>query len=231
MRRKIEPIEIKEPPIQELKKKRKSCTKRTCATGCGCIVFLIFASLLLLKFIAGPRVKELKELPPNFPPDINLYDKDEIKTITYISGKQKSRGVEMAAFIPKIILSPIILIFDDELKKDGVINQNGEISLKKRTSWKDFVDIMKEPITDQRDKVQIEWNYLTAEPVYIYKYFKDNFEQIGYEVKVTTNNQTKKQFSFINQEKNIEGVLYIADEPTDKGTDYLSITINIPSQE
>lgn len=231
MRRKIEPIEIKEPPIQELKKKRKSCTKRTCATGCGCIVFLIFASLLLLKFIAGPRVKELKELPPNFPPDINLYDKDEIKTITYISGKQKSRGVEMAAFIPKIILSPIILIFDDELKKDEVINQNGEISLKKRTSWKDFVDIMKEPITDQRDKVQIEWNYLTAEPVYIYKYFKDNFEQIGYEVKVTTNNQTKKQFSFINQEKNIEGVLYIADEPTDKGTDYLSITINIPSQE
>lgn len=192
---------------------------------------LIFASLLLLKFIAGPRVKELKELPPNFPPDINLYDKDEIKTITYISGKQKSRGVEMAAFIPKIILSPIILIFDDELKKDEVINQNGEISLKKRTSWKDFVDIMKEPITDQRDKVQIEWNYLTAEPVYIYKYFKDNFEQIGYEVKVTTNNQTKKQFSFINQEKNIEGVLYIADEPTDKGTDYLSITINIPSQE
>lgn len=231
MRRKIEPIEIKEPPIQELKKKRKSCTKRTCATGCGCIVFLIFASLLLLKFITGPRVKELKELPPNFPPDINLYDKDEIKTITYISGKQKSRGVEIAAFIPKIILSPIILIFDDELKKEEVINQDGEISLKKRTSWKDFVDIMKEPITDQRDRVQIEWNYLTAEPQYIQKYFKDNFEQIGYEVKVTTNNQTKKQFSFVNTEKNIEGVLYIADEPTDKGTDYLSITINIPFQE
>lgn len=231
MRRKIEPIEIKEPPIQELKKKRKSCTKRTCATGCGCIVFLIFASLILLKFIAGPRVKELKELPANFPPDVPIYDEDEIKTINFISGRQKSRGLEIAAFIPKIILSPIILIFDDDIKKEEVTNDDGNIKIKKKTSWKDFIDLMKEPITDQRDQIQIEWNYLTAEPTFIQEYFKNKLEQAGYQIKVTTNNQTKKQFSFINKEKNIEGVLYITDEPTDKGTDYLSITINISPQE
>ena len=231
MRRKIEPIEIKEPPIQELKKKRKSCTKRTCVTGCGCLIFLIFAALLLLKFITGPRVKELKEIPENFPPEINLYDKDEIKTITFISGKQKSRGVEIAAFIPKIILSPIILIFDDDIKKEEITNNDGNIQIKKKTSWKDFIDLMKEPITDQRDQIQIEWNYLTAEPVFIQEYFKNSFEQIGYEIKNITNNQTKKQFTFVHKEKNIEGVLYITDEPTDKGTDYLSITINIPPQE
>ncbi len=231
MRRKIEPIEIKEPPIKELQKKRKSCTKRTCVTSCGCLIFLIFASLLLLKFITGPRVKELKELPPNFPPEINLYDEDEIKTITFISGKQKSRGVEIAAFVPKIVLSPIILIFNEDIKKEEFTDNNGDIKIEKKTSWKDFVDLMKEPITDQRDQIQIEWNYLTAEPYFIQDFFKNNLEQSGYEIKVTTNNQTKKQFSFINKEKNIEGVLYIADEPTDKGTDYLSITINIPPQE
>lgn len=231
MRRKIEPIEIKEPPIQELKKRKKSCTKRGCATGCGCFVFLIFASLLLLKFITGPRVKELKEIPKNFPPEINLYDKDEIKTINFISGKQKSRGVEIAAFIPKIILSPIILIFDYDIKKEEVTDNDGDIQIKKKTSWKDFIDLMKEPITDQRDQIQIEWNYLTAESIFIQNFFKNNLEQAGYQITTTTNNQTKKQFSFVNKGKNIEGVVYIADEPTDKGTDYLSLTINIPPQE
>lgn len=231
MRRKIEPIEIQGTPIQELKKKKKSCTKKGCATGCGCIIFLIFLSLLLLKFITGPRVKELKDLPPNFPTNISLYDKDEIKTINYISGKQKSRGVEIAAFVPKVIISPLIFIFNEDIKKEEIINEEGKITIKKKTSWKDFIEIMKEPITDQRDIVEINWNYLIAEPSFLFEYFKNNLTQNNYEIQIITNNQTKKQLSFSDQEKNIEGVIYIADEPADKGTDYLSITLNLPPQE
>jgi len=231
MRKKIEQIEIKEPPIEEFKKK-KSCAKRSCSTGCGCIVIFLLVSLLLLKFIAGPRTKELKNPPDNFPSNITLYDKDEIKSISFISGKQKSRSVELAAFIPKLVLSPIILMFDDSVKTQKIIKKDGEILVEKKATWSDYFRLVKEPVTDQRDIVQIEWNYLTAEPDFIYEYFQNELKKNKYIIElISTNNKKKFQFTFIDEKNNINGVLYIQDDAQDRGTDYLSLTVNIPPQK
>ncbi len=216
MRRNIEQIEIKEPPIQELGKK-KSCLKRTCFTGCGCIVIFIVASILLLKFAAGPRTKKLNEIPNNFPESIPLYDSDNIQEIFFTSGKEKGRILEITAFVPKLMLSPIILGLD----------KKAETNIRKTSSWKNFVDIMKEPVVDHRDITVIDWTEMPAEPWFVQSYYETELKNSGYTTeRDNEEDNTIRKLNFELDE--IEGILYIEDDPTQSGTDYVSLTIKTP---
>jgi hypothetical protein len=228
MRRNIEQIEIKEPPIQEITK-RKSCARRSCTTGLGCIVIFLVAALLLLKFAAGPNVKNLKQVPDNFPKEIPVYDKDNITKITFISGKEKNRVLEMAAFIPKLILSPIILVLDNSIETKRDVDDKGNVSIKKEADWKDWWRLMQEPIADDRDIIQIEWTGLPAEPRFIYKYYENELKKFDYEIEQISYNDEKKEFSF--QLDEIEGIIYVEDITKENGTDFVSLTINIPQTE
>lgn len=203
MRRNLEPIEIQDPPIQELGKKH-SCLKRTCATGCGCVVIFIVSAFLLLKFVASPRSKELKQIPADFPAAIPLYDQKEINKITFISGKDKSRGMEIAAYAPKLVLSA-------------------------KTSWSDWLRLIKEPVTDHRDLYQIEWSELMAEPRFLSNYFKSELEKNKFIVEKITDTERVKQFRFASTTMDIDGIFYLEDDSQNKGTDYVSLTVNAPS--
>lgn len=99
MRKDKNQIEIKEPPLGELKKK-KSCLKKTCFGGCGCIVILIFGILLALKFASKPRNKELKELPAYFIENVPIYDEEGIHKIEFLSGSRRKELIEKILFIP-----------------------------------------------------------------------------------------------------------------------------------
>ena len=83
MRRNTNQVEIKGPPIGELKKK-KSCLLKTCLSG-GCLIVFILMSLLVFKFVTEPRIKELKELPKKFTEDIPIYDEKNIQKIEFLS--------------------------------------------------------------------------------------------------------------------------------------------------
>lgn len=226
MRRNIDKIEIQDPPIQELGKKR-SCLKRTCFTGCGCIIIFVLLALLIIKFVAGPRVKEMKSLPENFPASIPIYDKDSINKISFISGRQKNRGIEIAAYVPKFILSPVILLLDRNINPDKANIQTSGQKIAE-TSWNGFTRLISEPITDQRDIWQIEWTGLQAEPKFIQEYFASELKKHNFKIDNETVGEKIRQFSFINKDENIDGVIYILDEPSIQGTDYLSLTANIP---
>ncbi len=230
MRRNLEPIEIQDPPIQELGKK-SSCLKRTCFTGCGCIIIFILAALLALKLISGPRTKELNQLPADFPAGIPIYDKDSINKITYISGKQKSRGLEIAAYAPKLVLSPIILLLNKNSAETSQTAGQGRISIAKESSWKEFVKLMQEPVADHRNLLQIEWLELGAEPNFIQDYFSTELQHNDFSLGKSSQINKTRQFSFSQEEKNIEGALYIEDDSAKKGTDYVSLTVNYPLQD
>lgn len=224
MRRPIDNIEIKEPPIKELKKK-KSCLKRTCLSGCGCIIIFIIAFLLLLKFAATPREKELKQVPENFPTSIPVYDKDNIVKITFVSGRDRAKWVETATFVPKIILSPILLTLD---KYDVVPIQEDNPNRADGISWDNFIRLVQEPVGNYRDTIKIEWQDLSATPKFIQDYYQTELKKGEFEVNITTENDDMRQFIFMLE--NIDGVLYIKDNHEEVGTDYLSITINIPNE-
>ncbi|MFH1947520.1 MAG: hypothetical protein ABIJ23_05200 [Candidatus Magasanikbacteria bacterium] len=229
MRRNIEQIEIKEPPIQELTKKR-SCLKRTCFTGCGCIVIFLAASLFLLKFATGHKTKELKNLPDYFPSNIPVYDADNIQKITFTSGKERGRALEIAAFVPKLILSPIILNLN---KKPDIRNpeqKDSDLTIKTGNTWQDFVSLMQEPVVDHRDSLQVEWVEMPAEPWFVQSYYETELKNTGYQTE--RNNKENNIIRELNFELNeIEGILYIEDDPTGDGTDYVSLIIKTPLEQ
>lgn len=218
MRRNLDKVEIVEPPLQELTKKR-SGFKSACLSGCGCVFILIIVAIVGIRFYIGPGPSILKTVPTNFPPDIPVYDKDNIESITYISGKYKNRGIEIAAFFPKIILSPLLL-------------KNGENSTSTTNSNQDTIKnlwgVITAPVGDHRDTVQIEWRNIDAEPSFVNSYYKTELQKKGYIIEVESKGQAVRQFSFSKPKTDISGSFYVAgDETLRPGTDYAILTVNL----
>ena len=222
MRKNIDNVEIVEPPIGELSKKYStfSTIKRTCLAGCGCLVFLIIIGIILMRVSMGSGPETLKQVPANFPTDIPIYDKDNIERITFISGKYKNRGVEIAAFFPKIILSPLFLSLDKNQPQRNS-NENKFVSSAK-SLWR----IIRSPVSDHRDTVQIEWKNLDAEPMFIINYYKIELGKQKYKIDLESEGRDVRQFSFSKDD--ISGSMYVqGDEEAKPGTDYAVLTVSI----
>ncbi len=209
-------VVIQEPPLQELNKKR-SCLKRTCFTGFGCITLFLIGSLLLLKFAAGPKKKELKKVPADIVEHIPLYDMDNIDTITVISGEDRHELLEAVAYIPKVALAPIIIALEEN---------TAAAHAPQESTWSRFSAFVKNPITDQRDAITIEWSYLTAEPSFVYTHYQQELERKNFIIVDADIDGGTKQILF---EKNtIEGSLVIKDARDEAGTDYVTLTLFSP---
>lgn len=220
MRRNINSVEIVEPPIGELTKRYSafSAIKRTCFTGCGCLVVLIIGITLFLRLALGSGPQTLQNVPDNFPNDIPVYDEDNIEQITFVSGKYKNRGIEIAAFFPKIILSPLFLTLN---KNEQDASDTGKLA-----SVKNLWTIISAPVSDHRDTVQIEWKNLDAEPSFIINYYKTELNKADYKIDVESEGKAVRQFSF--SKDTITGSIYVQGDDTLKpGTDYVVLTVNL----
>ncbi|MBT3816942.1 MAG: hypothetical protein HOE80_00450 [Candidatus Magasanikbacteria bacterium] len=215
MRKEHQSVIIQEPPMQELRKQR-SCLKRTCTTGCGCIVIFFIAMILLLQFMNKPRTKELKEVPNIIEDMLPLYDEANIDRITYFSGKEKHKTLEAIAIIPKVILSPIILLLEEQF-----IDTPEE-----KTTWDRLTSFITEPVSDQRDVYTIYWSILSAEPSFIEQHYAKELEKNEFITQIGSSSLTTKQVLFKKEQTDV--ILYIKDNPNKNGTDLFSITISIP---
>ena len=220
MRRHINNVEIVEPPIGELTKKYSafSAVKRACLTGCGCLIIVIIGIIIFLRVALGNGPEILKRVPDNFPADIPVYDQDNIETITFVSGKYKNRGIEIAAFFPKIILSPLFLTLD---KNDQNTESTGRLS-SVANLWK----IISAPVSDHRDTVQIEWKNMDADPAFVINYYKTELRKKDYKIEVESEGKGVRQFSF--SKDSITGSMYAqSEEEVRPGTDYAVLTVNL----
>ncbi len=216
MRRNVEDIEIKEPPLQELNKKR-SCLKRSCLTGFGCILIFLLVSVGIIYFAANPRKKELKTVPANFPSEIPVYDKDAIHTITFISGQERGRWIELAAYVPKIIVSPLLIALEN--------NESNPASPER--TWAKFLRVIEEPVADRRDQVTIEWSNLSAQPKFVEAYYQSALKKANFSVEPTHDAEGSKQFTF--SKDSVDGYLLLQDDAQKDGTDMILLNVRVPS--
>jgi len=221
MRRNIlDNVEIVEPPIGELTKKRGGL-KHACAYGCLFLIIAIVALVVFIRFFAGPGPQTLKKVPENFPADIPVYDPDNIEQISFISGKYKSRSIEIAALIPKIILSPLLIAMD---KEPSAANSTAS----KQVSLQKIRKLITTPVGDNRDTVQIEWRNIDAEPSFVISYYKIELKKKGFVIEVESEGQGVRQFSF-SRPDGVSGSVYAqGDETVKPGTDYVVLTVNLP---
>ena len=212
MRRNLDNIEIVEPPIEELTKKRS--WKGACFTSCALLFLLLIGAVVGIKIYVGAGPESLKTVPPNFPADILIYDKDNIDSITYISARYKERGLGMATILPKLILSPIFYN-----------SQNGDSIGTLKNLW----NAMSAPTTNHTDSVQIEWKNVEADPDFIISYYKKELRKKNFKIDVQSQGDNVQQFSF-NREDGITGSVYASTSDDKKSsTEDLLITVNLPA--
>ena len=212
MKRDLKDVEIVEPPIQELYKK-KNGFGRACLAGF--ILLLLFCGGLILgvKLYIGAGPKQLKTMPSDFPSSVPIYDEYDIYKISRISGRYKSRGMEVASFFPKVILSPVVI----SLSKNQTPNQSDSYR---------FWNIITTPITnDDRDTLQIEWRDLTAEPSFLIDFYKSKLKEQGAETTIEKDDKTIRQLSFLLPNGD-NGLLQVENNPGENKVSYASLLVN-----
>jgi hypothetical protein len=215
----IDSVEIVEPPIRELTKTRSSF-KRGCVTGCFFILILGVATVGGIKFLIGAGPSTFKSVPSIFPKDIPIYDKDAIEAITFIPGKYKYRSTEIAAFFPKILLSPIILRIQGVNAPTPTTTEQSAL----RGLWR----MVSTPVSDLSDTIHVEWKNIDAEPTFVYSYYKKELTKKDYAITNEVRSKTEQRFLF-SREDGINGFLLVeGDEETKPGTDYAALMVNIP---
>lgn len=220
MRRSIEDIEIKEPPIEDITKKH-SCAKRGCSSSCGCLFFILLGMLILLKFVANPSLKSISKIPESVPQNIPIYDKDNIASVSFVSGQTQGRSVAIVSHVPSAILSPIFSLLGIHLPPPD----QAALSEKKITSLNTIKQLIHN--TNHTDIVSISWTNLDAEPDFIFAYYKTKLRKNGYRIFQSSDTENQKNFSFSGQ-NHIDGQLLINDDWSVPGTDHMTLIIYIP---
>lgn len=222
MRKRLDKVEIQEPPIEELTKKR-SCLKRSCWSGCGCLLLAIILLLGFLKFAGTPRAKKIKKIPESFPIAIPVYDRDSIEEIRFISGSQRNRALEIAAYIPKAILIPIYLGAEEYLPDElsNLFESAGD-----RTGWDKYVYLLRQPLTSASDIIEVEWRDLSAQPLFVQDFYATELEKEDFTVEVTQEEEDHRQITFRSDD--IHGTLLLEDDPEESGTDQAILRVRLP---
>ncbi|EKD25499.1 MAG: hypothetical protein ACD_80C00044G0003 [uncultured bacterium (gcode 4)] len=212
MPRNTDDVQIQGPPIDEIQK-RSSCLKKSCGTLLGIIIILLVLLSLLIHLIVRPGTKKLVMLPTDVPTEIPLYDDKNIDSITYTSGDERGQAIELLAFVPKAILSPLILTIESADEAAGADTE---------TLWESFIHILGTPVADHRKMISISWSELQATPSFIQSYYRSALLNEEYE---ETQEQRPTRTRFIN-EYGTTVILDITDNGNAQdGTDYVILKI------
>jgi hypothetical protein len=210
----INSVEIVEPPIQEFHK-RGRWFATACFSGCGCVVLFIATIIIGIKMFIGAGPRQIKNLPDNFPKAISIYDQYNVSKITIISGKYKSRSMDLSTLFPKIILSP--LIYSDQ--KSGQNDNPGVV--------KELWQILTKPTSDSRDMIQIEWRNIAGNSEDIIDYYRAKLAEGNFQVDSESTGQNYRQFTF-RRADGLSGTVYVQNSQQKNNIPYAFIMINLP---
>ena len=207
-----EPTEIQEPTINEIKKPR-SCAKRACGSGCGCSIAMIALLVAGMWRFTPAQPEKITSIPENFPPDIPLYKAESITAITHVSSNRKKRGPEAAAFIPKIIITPIARWLDK--------NEN-----RTTTTWQAIREALATPVDTYTNTTAVTWERLGAEPDFVDEWYYNELRKQSFTVTRTFVSSTSRSLGF--KKSLIVGAVHIDDPTRADGTDTVTRRVEYP---
>lgn len=222
MRATIDEVEIKDPPLEELTG-RGNCLRKSCGTCSGLFLTLLIGSFLTLYFTAPPQGKVLKAIPAEYT-SVPLYDAENIETITLTAARERAQRVEQIAFVPKLILSPILIQADrNHWILHQIRPQAAEAIEGKDSFWDKLMVLLREPVSEQRDLLTLVWHNLDADPAYISEYYSKSLERAGFRLGLPVTSPGSRQFTFTKP--NLDGVVYVVNDPQTPATDQITLEI------
>lgn len=222
MRADIDEIEIKDPPLEELTG-RGNCLRKSCGTCSGLILTLLIGSFLALYFTAPPQGKTIKKIPTEYQ-TVPLYDTENLETITLTEARERSKRIEQVVFVPKLILSPFLIQADQHHWILHHVRPEAAAAIEaKQNFWDKLMVLLREPVSEQRDLLQLEWRDLNADPAYVAEYYTKSLERAGFSLGKTVTSPETRQFTFTKP--GLDGVVYIANEKETPATDRVTVEI------
>ncbi len=216
MAREVEHIEIQGPPIDEIQK-RSSCLKQGCTTLLFLMCITLGVLILGINVLVKPHTKKSHDVPVDFPSHVPLYDKENADTITSVSGKQRKQAIDLLAFVPKAILSPLI---------GAIENAENITGTESPRLWESFIQSIGDPSPTYRNMVTVEWSDLQANPKFLQTYYQSTLEDAGF--KKSEESRTYSQ-RFVD-DTHVTVILEILDDTdTQNGTAYAILRVYYPS--
>ncbi|GEM_PF-947855 len=216
MRKQTDNIEIQEPAIQEITKKR-SCVRQSCTSSCGCITIFLILSFLFLWFIIIPRPKNVDNLPASFPENIIVYDEKNIDSITVRTNDEQDPRITSLAVIPQYVLQPIVSFVDEQVIRPYF---PGLTANRQFSNWSTLVALLREPEQTKIDTYIVAWTELSAEPSFIKEYYEKRLRANGFTVSESGTTLTFEQNA-------ISGLIEINDPSPRPGTDSVRLTVSV----
>lgn len=197
----LDRIEIIEPPIEELTKK-PSWLKRIAFLGCGGVIMLIAGFFVAIKILLGPGPQSLHAVPPNFPPTVPVYDKNNIDTINFTPGRYDARAGQLATIFPHRLLAPFI----KNSAADGAVLSPAESFQKNKAQkmWAFFTS----PDDAFTDIYVLEWQSINAEPKFIFGYYRTELRKAGFTITDQTTDANDLYQRFTNN-SDVEGTVEV----------------------
>lgn len=222
MRADIDEVEIKDPPLEELTG-RGNCLRKSCGTCSGLILTLLVGSFLTLYFTAPPQGKVLKAVPAEYA-GVPLYDAANLETITLTEARERSKRVEQIVFVPKLILSPLLIQADRSHWVLRHIRPEAADAIEAKSSfWDKLMVLLREPVSEQRDLLALEWHNLDADPAYINEFYAKSLERAGFALGKPVVSPDSRQFTFAKP--GLDGVVHIENDTATPATDQVIVEI------
>lgn len=156
-------------------------------------------------------------MPPTFLETIPLYDKDSITKIMYTTGQDRGKNVERIAYIPKMIIGPVIAWLNRNEHKKGAEAIE--------SYWDTMITFIQEPVADHRDVIMIEWTNLSADDEFIAQFYKTELKKKTFAI--TAESASDRVHQFVFSKETIEGLLFVSDTKNTKGTDSVKMQVKM----
>lgn len=181
---------------------------------------------LVLLFVLGAawvltpaRPEKIKELPTSFPVSIPLYKIEDASRLTFLSAERKKRGPEAAAFIPKLILTPVLLAI--HAKNETV---STTLATARRGAWQEFKTLVKSPLLAYHDTVTITWEHLNPEPDFLDEWYYTELTKKSFTVTRQFVSTTLRKLDFTGVDA--RGIITIDDAEKNQGTDSVMMEVD-----
>ena len=206
-------VEIQEPPLQSLKK-RRSCLRSSCMFLVILLFITVIATAVAVITVNRPRVNELSNIPESIQEKLPFYDEKNIERITITTIGPRHTTLRLLA-LPWYAMREIVSTFSTKDTSLGLKETFSHVS-KKLLEEQDSVEI------------QITWEELPATGKFIASYYEKELRKRGFIVNIVpplTGNAEKMTILF--EDAALGGTIQIMDTAEKKGAESIILTTQL----
>lgn len=189
-------------------KKKGSCLKLFFALILSGLV-VVLAVFFSFKLIIGPTLQKIDQLPQNFPPELALYQADQVKIESY-SQKSQEKILALAQKLPDWLLEPLLKLVSDDFKNKLTAIFGNSAPFKKDLTIDDLKQAIKSVSPGQNQTFLLSWDKLNLTKEALADYYREKLKGADFELK---ENLSDYQINLGFWKDNVFGEMIFKDQP------------------